>query len=228
MDRIHTDLSKLDDIERDIQLFTGRTYRTLAKPLPPMTQPLPITQLQRDMWITAADLAGRFDPTAQRLGEVLVVGKSPPPVTRIPPAHTKVGRRPISGILATLGLGYSGAAYAGFGATLGGGVYGSTTREVGVYGSAGIGGWTNIGVSAGGTFTHIFGPPSDFGGPCWGVGCDVGGKVVAGGAILLFSLVGPLRVLGYAVTCGVGASFLPVNMTVQLSLTKTKPLLYFP
>jgi len=220
VDRIHTDLSKLDVI--------GLDYRTLAKPQPPMIPPLPIDPLQRDIWISAADIAGRFDPTARRFGEVLEVGKHPPPVTRIPPTHTKVGRRPMFGILATLGLGISGAAYAGFGIAVGGGVYGSTTREVGVYGSGGIGGWTDIGASAGGIFTHIFGPPSDFAGPCWGVGCDVGGKIIAGEAILLFSLVGPLRVLGYAVTLGVGASFLPVSMTVQLSYTKTKPLLYFP
>lgn len=152
----------------------------------------------------------------------------PPLVTRIPPAHTSVGRTPVFGILATLGLGISGEAFAGFGIAIGGGVYASTTREVGVYGSGGIGGWTNIGASAGETFTHIFGPPSDFAGPCWGVGCDVGGQILSGGAILLFSLVGPLRVLGYAVTFGVGVSCLPFNMAVQLSYTKTKPLLYFP
>lgn len=219
MDRIHTDLSKLDDI--------GLDYRALAKPIPPMIRPLPINSLQRDMWISAADIAGRFNPTVKRFGDVLEVGKRPPPVTRIPPAHTKVGRTPMPRKLATLGLGASGAAYAGFGITMGGGVYGSTTREVGVYGSGGIGGWTDIGVSAGGTFTHIFGPPSDFAGPCWGVGCDVGGKIISGEAILLFSLVGPLRVLGYAVTVGVGASFLPVSMTVQLSHTGIKPLLKF-
>ena len=163
MDRIITDLSKLDDI--------GLNYRTLAKLLPPMVPPLRIDQFQRDIWINAADIAGRFHPTAQRFVEVLEVGKRPPPVTLTPPTHTKVGRhrRPMFGILATFGLGNSGAAYAGFGIAAGFGVYGSTTREVGVYASGGIGGWTDIGASVGTTFTHIFGPPSDFAGPCWGI-----------------------------------------------------------
>jgi hypothetical protein len=75
-------------------------------------------------------------------------------------------------------------------------------------------------------YTFIFGPPSDFAGVSWGVGCDIGVGIVGVGAMLLFTLP-PIRCLGYAVSLSVGPTSLPFDVTVQMGITSTKPVLNF-
>lgn len=45
------------------------------------------------------------------------------------------------------------------GITTSGGIYGSTTGELGVYIGGSVGIWTNAGAGVGPTYTMVFGPP---------------------------------------------------------------------
>jgi hypothetical protein len=167
-----------------------------------------------------------FNPQSGILRYPVEISEHPPRIDIISPSRVPVGLTAGSKSAATLALGVNTAAFYGLGISVGAGLYGSTTRELGVYTGGSVGVWTNIGYSAGLQYTFIFGPPSDFGGVAIGVGCDVSGVLVGGGAMLLFSLP-PFRCLGYSVGVGVGYSTLPFDVTVQVGITTPKPLLYF-
>ncbi|MBK5963359.1 hypothetical protein CCR95_04455 [Thiocystis minor] len=216
MQTIRIDLRDVDHI--DIQ---GRGH--FLPPAPPKRR---LDATEKKALDGALELWKLFNPQAEIFRTPIELSEHPPRVDIIPPSHVPVGLTPASKAAATLALGLNASAFAVVGISVGGGLYGSTNGELGVYNSGGLGLWSNIGVSAGPQYTFIFGPPSDFGGISWGVGCDVGPGLVSGGAMLLFSLP-PFRCLGYSVSVSVGTTRLPFDVTVQASLTTTKPLLYF-
>jgi len=105
----------------------------------------------------------------------------------------------------TLAVGGAAQAVAVMGVTVAGGLYGSTTPELGLFGSVGGGWWTNLAASAGVMVAVILGPPSDFAGVSWGIGCDVGFMTGSIGGLLLFSAAGPpFRFLGVEVSLMAG------------------------
>jgi hypothetical protein len=174
----------------------------------------------------AIELWRLFNPQAELFRLPIEMSENPPRVDIIPPKKVAVGLTPGSKAAATLALGLSGSAFAVVGISISGGVYGSTNGELGVYtgGSAGV--WTNVGASFGPQYTFIFGPPADFAGVSWGVGCDIGIGIVGVNAMMLFTLP-PFRCLGYTVGVSVGTTKLPFDVTVQASFTATKPVLNF-
>ncbi len=127
----------------------------------------------------------------------------------------------------TVALGPSVSAAAGAVAAASGGLYfwnKSPTGEIGLFGSLSVGSVTNVGVSLVGQGTYYFGSAPDcLAGTSLVVGVDVGGKVITGGAYLVFS-TSPAALIGISFALGVGASMLPVDFTVQLSKTWITPL----
>ena len=127
------------------------------------------------------------------------------------------------------------SAFAAVGVVGSGGVYGSTTREVGVFLSGGGGIFTNYGVSGGAEYTFIFGTPADFSGPYFGVGVSVSGPPPIGvGGTLLFSPSMPptlpitLTLMGFSVAVTVGTpSPIPVTVSAVVTDTKIWPVLRF-
>jgi hypothetical protein len=158
----------------------------------------------------------------------LQISDKAPTVTILPPSTVPVGTSgtPGSGTVAavTFAWGIQGSAFAVIGPTVEGGIYGSTTGEWGFYGSVGGGWWTNVGANVGPVFTVIFGPPADMAGVAFGIGADVtvGPPVLAVGGLLLFS-PSPFKCIGFAVFLSIGPSVIPVDVTVQVSVTALHP-----
>ena len=129
----------------------------------------------------------------------------------------------------TIALGPSISAAAGGGGAASGGLYfwnKPPTGEIGLFGSLSVVSVTNVGVSLVGQGTYYFGSAPDcLAGMSLVVGVDVGvpGKVITGGAYLVFS-TSPAALIGISFALGVGASMLPVDFTVQLSKTWIKPI----
>ncbi len=157
--------------------------------------------------------------------EIMQVSERPPTVTRIDPSRVPVGMASRPSSIITIGLGVQVSAFVGVGFTGETGFYGSTSREFGVYVSGGAGWWTNVGSGVGPVLTIIFGPPSDFRGVALGIGADIiaAPPLVSFGGMLLFSAP-PTRYIGVAVGFSAGLTVLPVDLTIQISKTATKPL----
>jgi hypothetical protein len=174
----------------------------------------------------ALEFGKKLRPEVGVFLEPINVADKPPAVTIKAPTTVPVGRTPGSATHLTLGIGIGLAAFAVLGITAGGGLYGSSTGEVGVYTTAGGGWWTNMGWSGGGVMTVISGPPADFKGVSIGVGADVRYYAGSFGGLLLFSPP-PIRYLGFAVSFSIGPTAIPVlDFTVQVSHTWAKPLLF--
>ncbi|MCC6129771.1 MAG: hypothetical protein IT186_07560 [Acidobacteria bacterium] len=146
----------------------------------------------------AMDLWKVFYPQASLFRDPMIISDTPPSLTIKKPSKVPVGMTPRTKEEATLALGMTTTAFAVVGVSVSGGVYGSTNGELGVYTGGSVGLWTNVGVSMGPQYTFIFGPPSDFAGVSWGVGCDIGvGIVGVGGDAPLHAAAVPVpRVLG--------------------------------
>jgi hypothetical protein len=133
----------------------------------------------------------------------------------------------------TIAAALTESAFAGVGAVVSGGVYGSTTREIGVFATGGGGIFTNFGLSAGGEYTYVLGTPADFAGPYFGVGVSISGPPPIGvGGMLLFSptLTIPvtLTLMGFSVSVTVNTpSPIPVTVTAEVTNTKIWPVLRF-
>ncbi|NEX23080.1 hypothetical protein G3480_22740 [Thiorhodococcus mannitoliphagus] len=205
-----------------------------GRPLPPAPRPKNIQPKEREALKSALAIAEHFDSDLAIYRDLFEVAEHPPLVDIQGPAQTPVGLTPASRRAATLALGISAEAFCISGAGMGAGLYGSTTREFGVYYGGSVGVWTDIGFSGGIQYTFLFGGPGDLAGVSWGVGCniDIPGTPVGAGAMLLFTMpskpytIPPnCRLLGYAVSLSAGTPGLPVSLTVQVSVAKTKPLL---
>jgi len=174
----------------------------------------------------AIDLWKLFFPQAEMFRDPMIISDTPPSVSIRKPSRVPVGVTPRPKDEVTLALGMATTAFAVVGVSVSGGVYGSTNGELGVYTGGSVGVWTNVGASVGPQYTMIFGPPSDFAGVSWGVGCDLGAGIVGVGGMLLFTLP-PYRCLGFSVSLAIGPTSLPYDVTVQAGITTTKPVLRF-
>jgi len=213
---VNIDLRDVDNI--DIQAL-GK----LLGPPPPRTKLGPI---EKAALSAAIDIWNLANPQAVLFRNPIDMADSPPTVTIAKPSSVPVGMATRAKDDVTLALGLTGSAFNVVGISVSGGVYGSTTGELGVYTGGSVGVWTNAGSGMGPEYTMIFGPPSDFAGVSWGVGCDIGVGIVGTGAMLLFTLP-PFRCLGFSVALSVGPTSLPFDVTVQASITSTKPVLNF-
>jgi hypothetical protein len=164
--------------------------------------------------------------------EVLQVSEKPPSVKVVPSPTVPMKSKSRD---LTMGVGLTGTATIVAGFNLSGGLYGSTTPEFGVFGTAGFVIGIISGVSGGVELTFVFGTPSDFAGPFVSFQASVGPKVFAGasvGASLLFSPGPPgaggrvpLTFMGIAFNVTGGVSALPFSLSVEWSITTTIPLI---
>ena len=110
-----------------------------------------------------------------------------------------------------------------FGVVAGLGWFGCTNGQKGYYFSGGPQFQSNISIGAGGEWTRIFGPPSDFQGVSLNVGIDVTifGPISGEGRIVIGILNNPFRFqfLGFSLALVGGISVLPVNGTMELTGT---------
>ncbi|MEO6603436.1 MAG: hypothetical protein ABIQ16_26370 [Polyangiaceae bacterium] len=220
MNRVRADLRQLDNLNLAQQCL----------PLGPTLKRSRATTPESQGVKASLDLAVKFQPDLGFLREPFNVVTSPPSVTVLRPATVPMG---LSGAISTsstssnitLATGLNIDAFAVIGPVLQGGIYGSTTPELGVFGSVGGGWWTNVGVGIGPVITLIFGPPSDLEGVAFGIGCDARFMVGSLGGLLLFSPP-PFRFLGIAVGLAVGPTAIPgFDVTVQVTKTFIRPLL---
>src|ERR1017187_925566 len=210
---------------------------SLPKPAPVRSAPprRRLPQGERDALVSALDVGKIISPSLGSLLEILKVGITPPSISLSRPtampvhfAISKSSQLTVAGALTV-------SAFAAVGVVGSGGVYGSTTGEVGVFLSGGGGIFTNYGVSGGGEYTFIFGTPADFAGPYFGVGVSVSGPSPIGvGGTLLFSPSMPptppitLTLMGFSVAVTVGTpSPIPVTVSAVVTDTKIWPVLRF-
>jgi hypothetical protein len=209
---------------RDLDNFDIQANGQLLGAPPPHN---PIGPVQKLALEGAIDLWKLVFPQAVLFREPINVADNKPSVTIQKPSTVPVGLTPRAKDECTIALGITGSAFAVIGISISGGVYGSTTGELGVFTGGSVGVWTNVGASLGPQYVMVFGPPSDFAGVSFGVGCDIGVGLVGVGAMMLFSLP-PIRCLGISVSLSLGTpGSLPFDVTAQIGITSTKPLLNF-
>lgn len=121
----------------------------------------------------------------------------------------------------TAGVAAIGGFYGGLG------IYGSNTGEIGLYEGYGCQLQTNIGYSVGAEVDYIFGPPSTFSGFAYAMGVDFSipygffaGVGVSGRLIFNTNF----NWIGFSVGFSGGWSALPLNFTIQVGDTVTKPI----
>lgn len=218
MDRIRFDLRQLDNL--DIQ--------KLAVPIRRSPAGTKLAHSTRDAIGSAAGLGGRFDSRLNLVREVVDVSEHPPSVIVEAPLTVPIGLHGSPpGSALTTAVGIEAAAFAAIGVTVGVGFYGSSTGEFGYYDTGGPGLWSNVGIGAGVSYAYIFGPPSSLAGVALGVGADGGVDVVSGSVMLLFSFGPPFAFIGISVGVAIGVSESPVDVTVQVTNTRVKPLVQF-
>lgn len=227
MQSFRADLRQLDRLEG--ALLPRPTPLRLA----PRRRELP--RVERAALVSALELGKRFSPTLSSLLETINVGTRPPALAVLRPIRMPVGFALSKSKGVTIACALTYQAFAGVGEVISGGVYGSTTREVGLFVSGGVGIFTNLGVSGGGEYTYIMGAPADFAGPYFGVGVSVSGPPPIGfGGTLLFSPALPLSIpltltlMGWSVAVTVSSpSPIPVSVTLEVTDTKIWPALRF-
>lgn len=219
MDRLRVDISRI--VRLNVHQFKER----LPSAGPPRRQ---MGQFERPAITTAIRAAANVSNTAKLLKEVMELADA---ARRIPVSFiggsARMFRMPTSLSTITVGAGGSTSAFAVVGVTMGAGIYGSNTPELGLYDNAGGGIWTNAGVSSGLVLTYVFGPPASFGGMSWSVSvsADMPGVGFGVNASLLFGASGPpYDFLGYAVGVAAGVSLLPADISFQVSNTRLLPL----
>ena len=188
---------------------------------------------ERALIKTALEFGRPFNSNWGSALEVLEASETPPAVKVVPSATVAMASKRSSDL--TLAVGWTGTASMVAGLNLSGGLYGSTTGEFGVFGTGGYVLGIISGYSGGVEYTFVFGTPSDFAGPFVSIQASVGPKVLGGlsiGGSLLFSpgppgMMGrvPLTFMGFTINGTVGASALPFSISVEWSVTTTKPLI---
>jgi hypothetical protein len=208
-------------------------------PRPAPVRPAPgrrvLPQGERAVLVSALEFGKRFSPALGPLLEIVNFGVKPPALSVLRPLAMPVGFAVSKSTYLTIADALTASAFAGIGAVVSGGVYGSTTREIGVFATGGGGIFTNFGLSAGGEYTFILGTPADFAGPYFGIGVGVSGPPPIGvGGMLLFSpTLSPtmpitLTLMGFSVSVTVNTpSPIPVTVTAEVTNTKIWPVLRF-
>jgi hypothetical protein len=220
MDRFTADLRQVDNL--NISLLNLRPVR--AAP------PKPLGSFEKASLNAALGLGKNLDPRLALMAETVGVGEKPPAVTILRPTKPPSGLAVSKSSDLTIALGVGGAGFALFGSLASAGVYGSTTREIGVFLTIGIGLFLPaVGVSGGAELTFIFGTPADFKGPYLSAGVGISVGPVAGiGGSLLFAPGPPVTLMGYSLTFTANTpSVLPVTIVLEATDTKTKPVLRF-
>jgi hypothetical protein len=201
LDNIKLDLRQLDNLDIQ-QIKQGHAVTNV-------TPHHEASAIEKIGLKSSLDFGSVIDPNIGFLREPIRVSEHPPTVSILPPTKVLlgavgsfVGTHPI-----TIGLGPSAELFAVVGFTVNIGIYGSTTPELGLFDTVGIGLWTAVGFGVGGTLTVVLGPPSSFFGEFWSIGIDVAGpppiKVGPGvGVQLLFAgsfPTFPPRFMGFAI-----------------------------
>ena len=176
-----------------------------------------------------------LSPGLGKVLEAVNVGVKPPALSVLRPRLMPVSFAFSSSRELTVSMALTVSAFAGIGVVGSGGIYGSTTREIGVFLTGGGGLFSNFGLSAGGEETIILGTPADFAGPYFTVGVSVSGPPPIGvGGALLFAPTLPLTspitltLMGFSVSVTVNTpSPLPVTVTAEVTDTKIWPVLRF-
>jgi hypothetical protein len=210
---------------------------SLPRPTPVRSSPprRRLPQGECDALVSALDAGKAISPSLGCLLEIVRVGISPPTVGLLRPSKMPVHFELSKSSQLTVAGALTVSAFAAVGVVGSGGVYGSTTREVGVFLSGGGGIFTNYGVSGGAEYTFIFGTPADFSGPYFGVGVSVSGPppIGAGGTLLFSPSMPPtfpitLTLMGFSVAVTAGTpSPIPVTVSAVVTDTKIWPLLRF-
>lgn len=227
MQSFRADFRQLDRLEGAV----------LPRPTPVRSAPgrRVLPQGERAALVSALEFGKTFSPALGSLLEIVNVGVSPPALTVLRPLLMPVGFALSKSTNLTIAGALTVSAFAGVGVVGSGGIYGSTTREIGVFLTGGGGIFTNLGLSGGGEYTFILGTPADFAGPYLGVGVSVSGPPPIGvGGMLLFSPTLPLTIpitltlMGFSVSVTVNTpSPIPVTVTAEVTNTKIWPVLRF-
>ena len=220
MDRITADLRQLDNLDIAAQ----------SSPIKRLPERSTVSGIEQSVLKSALEFSALLNPSNGCLLEPIKVREKPPTVSVSLPTTVPVGMFGATAATGyggpiTVAIGVAGAAFASVGFTTQFGIYGSNSPEVGLFASVGGGWWSNSGFGVGPALTLIFGPPAAFAGVAFGIGCDIGLFAGAINGLLLFSPP-PFKFLGLSVGFSVGPSLIPAfDVTVQVSNTRTKPLL---
>jgi hypothetical protein len=218
VDNFTADLRQADKVNLDLLTFRPVT----AAPRRPLS-PIERTGLK-----SALSLGKSFDSRLALMSDVMKIGDSPPSLSVLLPAKPAMFAISKSKFV-TVALGVAGAGFAIWGSLASGGVYGSSTREVGAFFTIGVGLFLPaVGASIGGELTFVLGTPADFSGPYVSAGLSVAPAVLGVGGQLLFSPGRPLVFMGISVSLSANTpSECPVTFVLEATDTKIKPLLRF-
>jgi hypothetical protein len=227
MQNFRADFRQLDRLEG---AFLPRP--TPVRPAPPRRA---LPPGEREALMSALEFGKMFSPGLGSLLELVKFGAKPPALSVLRPLAMPVGFALSKSTNLTIAEALTASAFAGLGAVVSGGIYGSTTREIGVFATGGGGLFTNFGLSAGGEYTYVLGTPADFAGPYFGIGVGVSGPPPIGvGGMLLFSPTLPptipimLTLMGFSVSVTINTpSPIPVTVTAEVTNTKIWPVLRF-
>jgi hypothetical protein len=216
----------MDSFRADFRDLDKLNIAQRAIPIPRPSPRQVLGNTERSVLKATASFAENFDSRAKVVSETIRVAEQPPAVTLLAPSTVPLASGAPGALTVALGLDLE--IFVGMlGGVAQGGVYGSTSPEVGLFRSLGVGLFMlNLGVSVGPTLTIIFGPPSVLAGNMVGMQISVSfpGTKIGGGGALLF-LPSPFRFAGFAVSLSAGASVIPVTVSLQITDTKLTPLL---
>ena len=191
----------MDSFKGDFRDLDKLNIAQFAKPVPPPSPRQVLGNTERSVLKAAASFGENLDSRAKVLSEIIRVAEKRPAVTLLMPSTVPLASGSSRDL--TLALGLDLEIFVGMlGGVAQGGAYGSTSPEVGLFRSLGVGLFTlNLGVSVGPVLSFIFGPPSVLAGNMVGVQVSVsipGFKLGPGGALLF--LPSPFRFAGFAVS----------------------------
>jgi hypothetical protein len=216
----------MDFFRGDFRDLDKLNIAQFAKPIPPPSPRQVLGNTQRAVLKSAASFGENLDTRCKLLSEIIRIAETPPGMALLLPATIPLVAAASSALTVAIGLDFE--IFVGMlGGVAQGGAYASSTPEVGLFRSLGVGLFLlNAGISVGPAVSFIFGPPSVLAGNMIGVQVGVsfpGTKFGAGGALLF--VTNPIRFAGFAVSASAGASVLPVTVSLQITDTKLMPLL---
>ena len=211
---------------------------SLPMPVPLAAKPprKPLSTEEQSAVRTAIRAGKAVGPGLAVVEEVIDVGSRPVKAAFLTPASMRtVSRETVikfstaTDLTVALGTAASGAF---LGTIIGSvGVDASTTREVGIFSTVGVGVTSNSpSASVGGELALVFGTPADLAGPYFGIAVGAGSGMAVTGT-LLFSptlpLIFPLEFTLMGVSLNLSATLptkLPVSVTLEVTETKAMTL----